>query len=140
MSLYEKEPACAENHPGRVSGKKKLVYFTTISFLAENKKMATDKINEVLDIFEENSDRIEVIWISQCIKENEGYLDKSVAGDFREAVKRFESAHLGEYIQDITRAENAHYAKTCDAYYGDPSALALGFYYEHKPIMIQKVL
>ena len=129
-----------ENHTGSFTGKKTLVYFTTISFLAENGKRATEKIKEVLDTFEENADRITVKWVSQCIKGNEGCLEKSVANDYREAVKRFEKAGLGEYTEDVSRAENAQYAKTCDAYYGDPSAMALAFYYEHKPIMIQKVL
>lgn len=125
-----------EDHDGR----KNLLYYTTISFLAENDQKAVDKINEAVGIFAQNSEKIRITWISQCIAGNEGYLDSGVANGFREAVKRFEEAGLGEYLEDVTKDMNRQYAKSCDAYYGDPSSMALEFYYAHKPIMIQKVL
>ena len=133
--VYEKkEPAVSEDESKQ--GKKVLVFYTSVSFLAQNGHRAIEKINDAIDIFTDNSKRLKIIWISQLIKENAGKLEKDVADDFREAVSKFEKAGLGEYIEDIPRTENERYAKMCDAYYGDPSYLALECFYEHKPVMI----
>ena len=133
----------ADDDPGiesHADGKKILVYYTTISFLAEYGHRAVDKIRDSIGVFEQNADRIRVIWISSNIKENEELFDDGVVSGFYETVGSFEEKGLGEYIEDIPKRENMRYAKMCDAYYGDPSSMALGFYYEHKPVMIQKVL
>ncbi|MCR5474780.1 MAG: hypothetical protein K6F28_06190 [Lachnospiraceae bacterium] len=47
-------------------------------------------------------------------------------------------SNFREYIEDLPPSENRRYARMCDAYYGDPSSLALQFVYEHKPVMIQR--
>ena len=117
-------------------GRKRLVYFTTVSFLAENGHRAIDKIQRTLDVFEENRDRIKVIWITQCIKDNIKLLGENAEDDFRQAVRRFTGSGIGEYKEDIPVADNERYAGMCDAYYGDPSSLALSFFYNKKPVMI----
>ena len=128
-----------DEHPGKESregDRKTLIFFTTISFLAENRKAGIDKINRTIDILSENSDKLDVIWISQCIKGNEDKLDKSVASDFREAEERFEKLGIGQYREDPDVSEYNSLVTEADAYYGDPSALALRFVYKHKPVMI----
>ncbi|MCR5831546.1 MAG: LicD family protein [Lachnospiraceae bacterium] len=117
-------------------GGKTLIFFTTVSFLAENGKSGIDKINKTIDIFSESAGKLNVIWISQCVKGNEDKIDKGVASDFREAVKRFEKLGIGKYAEDPDGSEYDRLAESCDAYYGDPSALALRFVYAHKPVMI----
>lgn len=116
---------------------KKIVYFTTISFLAERGHDAIEKIRRNLDIFEKASDRISVVWITQCISGNTQLLDKDVAKDFLETVRRFKASGIGEYVEDISVQENTVYARMCDMYYGGPSSLALRFFYEHKPVMLE---
>ncbi len=120
-------------------GRKKIVYFLTVSFLAEHGEEAVEKIKKNLEVFGANADKAEIIWISQCIKDNIGVLDKKVADDFREALSKFRQMQVGEYIEDPPPSENEHYAAVCDAYYGDPSSMALHFFYHHKPVMIQNV-
>ena len=135
-----KDKASAENESrktGPDSRQKMLVYYLTVSFLAENKERAIDKINRTLEVFASNAGRIKVIWITQGIRDNIEYLDKSVADGFRKAVEEFERMQIGSYIEDVLPEDNPHYAKTCDAYYGDPSSLALKFFYERKPVMIE---
>ena len=119
-----------------VHDKKVMVFFTTISFLCEKGHRSVEKIRQVLDIFEEHSDKIKVIWITQCCKDNMDMLEKDVADDFRDAVKRYMNSGIGEYFEDTDPAQNDHFADMCDAYYGDPSSLALRFVYWHKPVMI----
>ena len=122
------------------AAKKKIVYFLTISFLAENKLAAIKKINKTFDVFYQNRDRLDVIWITQCIRDNIDLLDKEVADGFGKAVERYEQMHIGEYFEDMPKEGYMNCAGDCDAYYGDPSALALAFYYEHKPVMIESLL
>ena len=116
-------------------GKKTVVFFTSVSLLAECGTEAIDKIRNTLDVFADNSDRIKVLWISQ-LGDAAGSLDGSVSCDFREAVRNFEKMGIGEYSEDPPVGEYERIARASDAYYGMPSALALRFFYEHKPVMI----
>ena len=120
----------------RVNGKKTILFYTTISFLAENGNKAIEKINRTLDLFSENAGKIRVLWVTQGIREYIGLLDKSVADDFLRTKERFESLQIGEYREDVKRCDNKKYA-AADAYYGDPSSIALQFFYNHKPVMIE---
>lgn len=117
------------------SGKKTIVWFTTISFLAEHNEKAINKIERILDVFGEHSDRIRIIWMTMCM-DSLGLIDKKTADDFREAVKRFRKMDIGEYIEDVPVGDAPSYADMCDAYYGDPSAIALWFFYRKKPVML----
>ena len=121
----------------RVNGKKTILFYTTISFLAENGNKAIEKINRTLDLFSENAGKIRVLWVTQGIREYIGLLEKKVADDFLRAKEKFESLQIGEYREDVKRCDNKKYAAACDAYYGDPSSLALQFFYNHKPVMIE---
>ena len=133
--IYDKkEDSCVPDdtkHDGKI-----IIYFTTLSFLAEHGQKGIEKINACLDIFEQNREKISVKWISQCIKGNEDLIDKNVADGFYEAVDRFMEGGFGEYIADLPKSEHHRLSKICDAYYGDPSAMALSMFYEHKPVMI----
>lgn len=120
------------------TGKKTLIYYLSISYLAENKDRAIDKIRDNLAIFEQNADRIRVIFITQCCKETEKYLGRPLSEAFMGLKRRFSDMDGCEYIEDLPPSENRRYARMCDAYYGDPSSLALQFVYEHKPVMIQR--
>ncbi len=135
--IYTKDDGKTDSKADHESRRKTIVYYLTVSFLAENKEHAIDKINRNLEVFGSNADRIRVIWITQCIRDHIDSLDKEVADGFCEAVKKFDRMQIGDYMEDISPGENSNYAKTCDAYYGDPSSLALRFFYEHKPVMIE---
>ena len=69
----------------RVNGKKTILFYTTISFLAENGNKAIEKINRTLDLFSENAGKIRVLWVTQGIREYIGLLEKKVADDFLRA-------------------------------------------------------
>ena len=138
--IYYEDEAEEEEGPGCEiipDGRKTIVYFLTISFLAENGKKAIEKIAKDLKIFAQDPDKIKVIWITQCCRQYREYLDKDVADAFDEAVERFNGMKIGEYIEDLSEKEYKRYVRTCDAYYGDPSSLALRFVYAKKPVMIQ---
>ncbi len=126
-----------EASPEGADGRKKtILYFTTISFLAENKNRAVDKIQRVIDTFSASGGKIDVVWVTQCMDQEISKLDKDVADGFGKAVKRFESLGIGEFGGDIRPEGYCEIVGRCDAYYGDPSALALKFFYADKPVMI----
>ena len=117
-------------------GKKTILFCFSITLLAEKGRAAVDKIERTLDVFEENSDRIRIIWVSQNCTDDLALIDKDVADDFREAAERFKRAGIGEYLEYSSRGGNRDLAGRCDAYYGVPSAIALEFMYEKKPVML----
>ena len=120
----------------RPSDRKTVAFLTTVSILAERREEATDKIKRAIDVFVENADRIKVIWITECCRDEPDVLDKEVADDFRDAVQKFKDAGIGEYIDDLPAGGYDRYARECDAYYGNPSALAHKISRLGKPVMI----
>ena len=106
--------------------------------MAEYKERAIDKINKVLDIFASYPDRIKVLWAAVGI-ENLDLLDTKTADDFLAAVERFGKMNMGEYVKEVLLSDAITYSDRCDAYYGDPSATALWFFYRKKPVMIMNI-
>ena len=117
------------------SSRKRIVYYTTISFLAEHGQKAVDKIRRNLDIFAHNAERIDVTWVNRCGENELALIDRTVADDFVKEIEKYKKSGA-VYLPD---AQNSCAAKCFDAYYGDPSPLALKLFYEQKPVMIQTV-
>ncbi|MBO4267136.1 MAG: LicD family protein [Lachnospiraceae bacterium] len=120
-------------------GRKTILFYTSISSLAEGGSRAVCKIRSALDVFAASSDRIRVVWITRCCSELPGSIDKITADGFKDEVKRFLDMNIGEYVQDPDPCENDAFAGSCDAYYGEPSSVALSVFYRHKPIMIMNL-
>lgn len=129
--VYKKE----EDSRPENGAAKTVLYLTTVSFLAENGKSGIEKIRRVTEVFRQNTGKIKVIWATQCC-DDLTIIDNGVAGDFREATEEFKISGIGEFISDIRPDDYEDIVKKCDAYYGDPSALALKFFYDRKPVMI----
>ena len=129
--VYKKEEDVRQDR----SGTKSILYLTTVSFIAENGPCAIEKIKKVAGVFRENAEKIRVIWATQCC-DDLSLIEKSLADDFRKAVEEFKRTGIGEFIGDIGPKYYEDIVKKCDAYYGDPSALALKFFYDRKPVMI----
>lgn len=119
-------------------GRKTILFYTSISSLAEGESRAIRKLNNILDIFDEATG-IRVIWITRGLGKIPASIDGSVADDFKNVIKRFRDMNIGEYMEDPDPCENDALAKKCDAYYGEPSSIALGVFYRHKPIMIMNL-
>ena len=121
------DTALPENEkPSQVTAsRKRIMFYTGLSLFAVNGKKAIDKIKNTFEIFDENRDRIEVVYKTQeGLLENLASMypdlyDEYVACDFRESADE----------PDIS---------SIDAYYGEGSAYATRFLDEHKPVMILK--
>lgn len=132
--VFKKEDEPIHNE----SDKKTIVYFTTLSILAERGMDAVKKIEKTIDMFVSCRDRIRVRWITQCM-DSIGLLDRNTADSFLKLVDRFKAENIGDYCENVQKKDHKSIADEDDAYYGDPSALALSFVYENKPVMLENV-
>ena len=119
--------------------RKTILFYTSISSLVEGDSRAIRKIQKTLDVFASNSDRIRVTWITRCCGDLPASIDKTLADDFKNEVNRFLDMKIGEYVEDPDPGENDDFARSGDAYYGEPSSVALSVFYRHKPLMIMNL-
>lgn len=120
--------------------KKTVVYFTTLSFLAEYGPEAVAKLSTSLELFEENADKVNVVWIAQlCDEEHLELLPEEVRTQYLHVRDSFSTKDFISYVDDIKRDDYEAVSDYGDAYYGDPSAVALKFTYKGKPVMIHNV-
>ncbi len=106
--------------------KKSIMFYVGLSLFAVYGDKASEKIKKCFDIFDENKDKVDVVfWMQDGLEENLRQLDpdlyeKFAAYDFRESATSIDT-------DDI------------DAYYGEPSEFATYFANEGKPVMIMTV-
>ena len=109
------------------SRKRKVMFYVGLSLFAEHGGAAIDKIRQSFDTFNENSDKIDVIYVTQ-----EGLLDN---------LKDLYPKLYEKYIaSDFQKAEDIFNIDDIDAYYGEGSAYATEFINAKKPIMLMKVV
>ena len=135
--IFSDKGKCPDNTD--TDGRKTILFYTSISSLAEGGGRAIRKIQSALDVFASNSDRIRVIWITRCCGDIPSSIDKTLAEDLKNVKKRFLDMKIGEYVEDPAPDENDAFARSADAYYGEPSSVALSVFYRHKPLMIMNL-
>ena len=106
--------------------RRKIMFYVGISFFAEYGEAAIDKIRRSFDIFHDNRDRIEVVYVTQ-----DGLSD---------SLKRLYPDLYDMYVAGgFPDPEDTISADDCDAYYGEASAYATEFVNAHKPVMIMNI-
>ena len=116
------------------AGKKILLYHNEASFFIENKEKALDKVEHNVEVFEQNSDSIAVIWnlpesIDDILKK---YLTDEAAR-FISLKKRIEN------IGQLDTSDGKGIVDYVDAYYGDGSCLSRLCQLAGKPVMLEDV-
>ena len=121
-------------------GKKVILYYNNMSCIAQYKDRYIDKINSVFELFNDNSERITVIWIIDkdfnSLKGNvyKGYDD--TVDRIYDIVKRYSKLdNIIVYNEDTQDKAIA----ISDAFYGDRGVLMNRFRRTGRPIMIQSV-
>lgn len=106
--------------------KSRVMFFIGIGIFAEHGEEAIEKIRSVFDIFEENSEKVEMVYAAQ-----EGLFDnlKEMYPGLYERYEKEGFCRAGENVP----------ADDIDAYYGEPSPYVSQFYDRQKPVMIMKV-
>ena len=108
------------------SGKRKVMFYVGISLFAEYGEAAIDKIRQSFDTFYENSDKIDVVYVTQ-----EGLLDN---------LKGLYPALYEKYItSDFPEAEGNINIEVFAAYYGEASAYATEFINDKKPVLLMQI-
>ena len=121
-------------------GKKVILYYNSMSCIAQYKDRYIDKVNSVFELFEENTDRITVIWVIDrdlyVLKTGvyKGY--KETVNEFTGIVKKYsELNNIILYAEDTPDKAVA----ISDAFYGDRGVLMNRFRRTGRPVMIQNV-
>ena len=140
--IYNFEDEPIPDKPGYFSNeeKKTVVYFTTISTLAEYGESATEKISSNLKLFDEYLQTLNVVWIAQlCDEENLENISENVRREFLKIRDEYRKKSGVSYVDDVKAEDYDAISYYSDAYYGDPSAIALKCKYRGKPVMIQNI-
>lgn len=120
ITVFEEK---AQDTGNETSPKRKIMFYVGLSMFARHGQRAIDKIVKTFEIFDENSDRIDVVYKTQ-----EG-LSENLASMYPDLYDAFVSCDLRESGEDID-------ISGIDAYYGEASVYATMFLNEHKPVMI----
>ncbi|MBQ9589598.1 MAG: LicD family protein [Butyrivibrio sp.] len=117
--------------------KKILIYHITISFLLRGKEKSIDKLYRSLSVFEENGDKIIVVFLpqKQILDELPG-IDNTLYKkyiDFIENMKKSKNCIYDE------KNESENYIERWDAYYGDSSPYANKCVNLNIPVMLQSI-
>ncbi|MCR5655209.1 MAG: LicD family protein [Lachnospiraceae bacterium] len=135
--IAEKLKICAPIKTEEQNGKKKVLYRNTIGSLSRYGMKAIEKTRQVLAIFNENRDKVDLLWAPQ--KELAGYLPRlpqDISEAYEALVADYKEKNRGAYDEEIS---DARAVEECDAYYGDAHAIAMQFLYAKKPVMIGNV-
>ncbi len=114
---------------------KKILYYTDLMpFLTDSSK-AISKVRKNFEIFNENRDKIGLVWHPYSRTEEFLELNKSdCIEEYRRLKEEYRERNLGELDED---SDGHNLAESCDAYYGDYSDITYFFTESNKPVMIQ---
>lgn len=111
---------------------KMMVFFISLSLLVTGDERAIEKLRNVIETFEENKDKLDILWVrndeEKILKEiNPSMYDKYIA-----LIENFETRGIGH--STFEKCEKL--VEMADAFYGDPGVLAHEFRNAKKPVMI----
>ena len=144
MDLKDNEKVAEENIPEKwkhflykenEERKKVILYYVPMGSIIDYKQKAIDKLQRVLQIFEENSQDVCLLWYQDEIMEEtlkSNYPD--LWERLQEIVETYKKEAWGIYERE---AEKEMLSRICDAYYGDGSVISQAMVMAEKPVMLQ---
>ena len=115
------------------NGKIKILFYTSISGLMQNSEIAAGKIKNVLDVFKQYSDKIEVIW---CVQNLVDTVMENIDRNLSEQINTIRDEYRIEEIGHLCSDRDKDILNSCDAYYGDISSVVQEYRNADKPVMI----
>ena len=115
------------------NGKKKILFYTSISGLMQNSEIAAGKIKNVLDIFKQYSGQIEVVW---CVQSLVDTVMEDIDKKLYEQIIAIRNQYNIEQIGHVCSDRDKDMLNSCDAYYGDTSSIVQDYRNAGKPVMI----
>ncbi|WP_026521614.1 hypothetical protein [Butyrivibrio sp. VCB2001] len=119
---------------------KKIFYYTDVLPFLTREQEAIEKLKKNLDIFQENSENIRVIWhpmtgTVECLEFNKSV----ILEDYKKVVKEFVESGWGDYDTTESYTDVKELMMTCSGYYGDISNFSYDAQFAKIPVMIQNV-
>lgn len=115
------------------NGKKKILFYTSISGLMQNSEIAAGKIKNVLDIFKQYSGQIEIVW---CVQSLVDTVMEDIDKKLYEQIIAIRNQYNIEQIGHVCSDRDKDMLSSCDAYYGDTSSIVQDYRNARKPVMI----
>ena len=116
-----------------VGGKKRILFYTSISGIMQNQDEAVEKIERVLKTFKQYSEEIEVIW---CVQKLVDAVLPSLNRKLYECLNNIRNNYMLEKIGHVYNDKDKKLLCSCDAYYGDTSPVVQEYRNDGKPVMI----
>lgn len=118
------------NHAG---GKKRILFYTSISGIMQNQNESVEKIERVLELFKQYSDKIELTW---CIQELINSVLPDINAELYDCINVIRNNYMVEKIGYMCSDKDKGILDSCDAYYGDTSSIVQRYRNDGKPVMI----
>lgn len=126
-----------ELRPTSWRDKKVLLYYVSGNGLLEHKEKMLAKMQQTMEIFEEQADKLQIIWLQDL--ELEQRLEKrapELLGKYKQAVS---TAEKKDWITVMEDSEKEIAVRLADAFYGDGGKSAQLMRTAVKPVMLQNV-
>lgn len=114
-------------------GKKRILFYTSISGIMQNQNESVEKIERVLELFKQYSDKIELTW---CIQELINTVLPDINAELYDCINVIRNNYMVEKIGYMCSDKDKGILDSCDAYYGDTSSIVQRYRNDGKPVMI----
>ena len=120
------------------TGKKSILYYTSISAMLEYKERMLEKMREVFETFSENQDRISLVWRPDPLIEQT--LPKCYPGLW-EKYQELRQQFLQDAVGTLDEGSGGEASVvSASAFYGDPCPLVQRFRERGLPVMLEDVM
>lgn len=136
--IYEEEPEAADlDLPADWKDKKILLYYVSGNGLMEHKEKMLRKMEDSLEIFREQSDKIHILWLQDDLLEErlQSRIPELLQG-YREIIQKYQDEN---WLRVEPADREADTVKVADAFYGDGGKSAQHMKEASKPVMLQSV-
>lgn len=123
--------------PAEWKDKKTILYHISGNGLFEHKEKMLRKIQNTLDIFSEQSDRLQILWLQDAQMRQR--LEGRVPETFHGYVQILEECQKKPWITLLGAEQEVLAVQLADAFYGDGSKSAQLMKQAEKPVMLQNV-
>lgn len=123
--------------PTEWGSKKTILYHVSGNALFEHREKMLHKIKSTLDIFEEQSERLQILWLQDVQMRQR--LESRVPEIFEGYVEILEQYQDKPWIAFFGAEEGENAVQLADAFYGDGSISAQAMKQAGKPVMLQNV-
>ena len=136
--IYEEDAQTANlDLPDDWKDKKVLLYYISGNGLMEHKEKMLRKMEDSLEIFREQSDKVRILWLQDDLLDErlQSRIPEILQG-YRKILEKYQGE---DWLQVESADREADTVKVADAFYGDGGKSAQHMKEASKPVMLQNV-